>query len=185
MRKLRILLDADDVLEDLTNAWVSYLNDRYGTHTCYEDITQWDMVLAFPGLTREQVYGVEGEKELFDRVRAKEGAQEYVRRLYDEGHELYVVTSTPPHAVAGKVELILRLYPYLTAKQIIICSHKQLIRGDVLLDDGWHNLEGGSYAKILFSAPYNAQYDAEAHGITRVRSWAEAYAAVQRLAEAE
>ena len=33
----------------------------------------------------------------------------------------------------------------LTWDQVIVTSRKQLIRGDVLIDDGIHNLEGGQY----------------------------------------
>ena len=49
----------------------------------------------------------------------------------------------------------------------------KLQRGDVLIDDGIHNLEGGDYMKILFSAPHNRNYDAEKNGMIRVRTWDE------------
>ena len=48
-----------------------------------------------------------------------------------------------------------------------------MIRGDVLIDDGIHNLEGGAYKKIMFTAPHNRNYDAEAHGMIRVDNWEE------------
>lgn len=32
MKKLTILIDMDDTLEDLLGAWVSYLNTQYGTN---------------------------------------------------------------------------------------------------------------------------------------------------------
>jgi 5'(3')-deoxyribonucleotidase len=41
----------------------------------------------------------------------------------------------------------------------------------VLIDDGIHNLEGGSYRKILFTAPHNRSYDAEANDMIRVHGW--------------
>ena len=43
----------------------------------------------------------------------------------------------------------------------------------MLIDDGIHNLEGGAYKKILFTAAHNRDYDAEAHGMTRVHGWDE------------
>ena len=60
---------------------------------------------------------------------------------------------------------------------------KQLIRGDVLIDDGIHNLEGGAYKKILFTAPHNRHYDAEAHGMTRVNNWEEAVRIIDGMAQ--
>ena len=43
----------------------------------------------------------------------------------------------------------------------------------MLIDDGIHNLEGGAYKKILMTAPHNANYNAEANGMIRVRNWKE------------
>ena len=43
MKKLTILIDMDDTLEDLLGAWVSYLNTQYGTNVHKEDIRQWDI----------------------------------------------------------------------------------------------------------------------------------------------
>lgn len=43
----------------------------------------------------------------------------------------------------------------------------------MLIDDGIHNLEGGDYKKILFTAAHNRNYDAEANGMIRVRNWDE------------
>ena len=48
-----------------------------------------------------------------------------------------------------------------------------MIRGDVLIDDGIHNLEGGEYRKLLFTRHYNREYDAEANGMIRVHNWDE------------
>lgn len=56
MKKLTILIDMDDTLEDLLGAWVSYLNTQYGTNVHKEDIRQWDISVAFPSLSKTQVY---------------------------------------------------------------------------------------------------------------------------------
>ena len=49
-----ILTDADGVLEDLTQVWIELLNETYGRNVKYEDVVEWDMCKAYPGLTREQ-----------------------------------------------------------------------------------------------------------------------------------
>jgi 5'(3')-deoxyribonucleotidase len=72
--------------------------------------------------------------------------------------------------------------PIPASDQLIITFHKQLLQGDVLIDDGVHNLEGGSYTKVLMTAPHNRSYDAEANGMIRVNNWSEAIAVVDRLA---
>ena len=69
MKKLTILIDMDDTLEDLLGAWVSYLNTQYGTNVHKEDIRQWDISVAFPSLSKTQVY----EPILLDEDRPAKG----------------------------------------------------------------------------------------------------------------
>ena len=52
MTRLRILFDADDVAETLLEGWVKTLNERYGTTTSVEDVTDRDVSKAFPTLTK-------------------------------------------------------------------------------------------------------------------------------------
>lgn len=178
-----ILVDADGVLEDLSQKWVAYLNEKYGTSVRYEDLKEWDMTAAFPTLTRKQVYGIDFDEEFYSRLEPIPGAVDAVRRLLEDGHKIYVVTTTPYQAVKPKMDrAIFRYYPFLNWKDIIITADKHLIRGDVLIDDGVHNLLGGDYRKILVTAPYNESFDAEANGMIRVSNWEEIYRAVSAIA---
>ncbi len=178
-----ILIDADGVLEDLSQKWVVYLNEKYGTSVRYEDLTEWDMTAAFPSLTREQVYAIDRDESFYSRLEPIPGAPEAVRSFLEEGHEVYVVTTTPYHVVKAKLErAIFPYYPFLSWKNVVITSNKHLIRGDVLIDDGIHNLLGGEYRKILVTAPYNETFDAEAAGMIRAGSWEEIRNAVSAMA---
>lgn len=179
---MTILLDADGVLENLTEEWVALLNEKYGTSVAYDDVTDWDMTKSFPTLTYEQVYGVEIEEALYLRLKPLEGAVESVNRLLDEGHEVFVVTSTPYQIIPFKMEnVIFRYFPRLNWENIIITYRKQLIKGDVLVDDGFHNLVDGAYHKLLMDAPYNRQYDAAANGMIRVYNWKEINEQLERI----
>ncbi|MBR4813702.1 MAG: hypothetical protein IKZ69_07320 [Lachnospiraceae bacterium] len=50
-----------------------------------------------------------------------------------------------------------------------------------MIDDGIHNLIGGSYRKILFDAPYNRDFDEKALGIVRVKNWQEIEAEITAM----
>lgn len=183
MRKLTILVDMDDTIEQLLAGWVAYLNKRYGTQARPEDSRAWDVSQLFPTLTHDEVYSVLLEDALWHTVQPIPGAAEALQQLRRDGHRVLVVTASAYQTLPAKMDgLLFRYFPFFTWEDVIVTHHKQLIRGDVLVDDGPHNLEFGAYARILMSAPYNRGYDAPGHGMVRVENWQEAYEAICRIA---
>ena len=81
--------------------------------------------------------------------------------------------------------LLFRYFPFLTWDRVIVTGRKQMIRCDVLIDDGVHNLEGGDYKKILFTAPHNRQYDAEANGMVRADTWEDVIRIIDIMTEGQ
>ena len=181
---MTILVDMDDTIEQLLKAWVQGVNEKYGRSVQYEDIASWDVSAAFPGLTWEQVYAVPMEPGFWKTVEPVPGAAEALQKFMAAGHSVYIVTATPHESVPEKMnDLLFHYFPFLTWNQVIITANKQMIRGDVLIDDGVHNLEGGLYKKILMTAPHNRNYDAEANGMIRVSNWTEIEKIIFDLAE--
>lgn len=173
MNKLTILFDADDTVENLCDCWIAMLNERYGTSVTLEDVCDWDITLAFPTLTKEQVFGVLHDDELWRRITPIPGSVEVLQKLQREGHQLYMVTASDYRTCKTKVERLLELFPFLDWGHIVITSHKQMVHGDILIDDGPHNLVGGEYFKILFDRPHNRNYDDAANGMLRLHTWEE------------
>lgn len=173
----------DDVLECLVIGWVTYLNNRYGTSAKPEDVDNWDITKAFPTLTREQVYGAANEDEMWDLVGPMPGADEAMRKMIADGHDVYVVTASGYQTLRAKMENVLfKYFPYITWDHVIITEKKNMIKGDILIDDGPHNMTGDHPYKLLFSAGHNRYIDAASIGAKRVANWEEAYAEVQRIA---
>lgn len=174
--KLTILIDMDDTIEDLVCKWVELLNHRYNLSVSKDDIVDWNISTFFPTLTKDEVYSVLDEDELWANVQPKVGAVEYVKRLVDDGHNVFICTSSGYKHLRSKMDLVLfKYFPYLTWSNVIITSNKQMVRADILIDDGVHNLIGGSYFKILMNSPNNSSYDAKSNGMIRVYNWKEAY----------
>ena len=180
---MTILVDMDDVLEQLVPGWVEFVNEQFGTQVTTEDVREWDMSKAFPTLTHAQVYSVVNDERLWDHVQPMPGAAEALQRLMAEGHTVYIVTATGYQTMRSKMEKVLfRYFPFLSWSQVIVTESKHLIKGDVLIDDGPHNLTRGDYRKILFDANHNRSFDEASIGAVRVHDWQEAYAAVQSIA---
>ncbi len=171
---MTILVDMDDTIEQLLSALVRKANERFNRSVTMDEITDWTIVCAYPGLEKRQILELMYEPGFWDTVEPVPGAADALKYLMDKGHQVYVVTATEFENVPAKMERVLfRYFPFLSRDQVIITGNKQMIRGDVLIDDGIHNLEGGEYRKILFTAPYNKDYDAEANGMIRVHNWDE------------
>lgn len=180
-----ILVDMDDTIEHLLKAWVNGVNEKYGCCVSCDEIVSWDVSAAFPGLTHEQVYEIPMSPGFWKTVEPIEGAPEVLSRLISSGNEVYIVTATPYESIFEKMsEVLFKYFPFLSWDQVIVTSRKQLIRGDVLIDDGVHNLEGGQYKKVLMTAPHNIRFDAEAHGMIRVHNWKEVEEVINSLCAA-
>ena len=172
----------DDTIEQLLKAWVDGVNQAYNRSVSCDDITSWNVAAPYNGLTAEQVYEIPMKPGFWKTVKPIPGAAEALQRLIAAGHDVYIVTATPYESVYEKMtDLLFHYFPFLSWNQVIITCNKQLIRGDVLIDDGIHNLEGGSYAKILMDAPHNRNYDAEANGMIRVHNWDEIEAVIAEM----
>lgn len=183
-RQLTILIDMDDTIENLCEEWVKYLNEKYGTDVKHSDIKDWDMTKAFPTLDDKSIYSPLIEPELWKRIKPLPGAVDKVGQLINDGHRVVIVTSSNPDTVSHKLNLVLfKYFPFLTYHDVIISSQKQLVNGDILIDDYPPNLEGGTYKGMLMNAYHNEAYDAEGNGFIRVKNWDEIYEIIYEMAK--
>lgn len=181
MRSLTILIDMDDVLENLLECWVAELNRRYGTTVHPEEITNWLIGEFFPSLTKEELFAPLGDPTFWSLLSPMKDAPDVVCKLIDDGHRVRVVTSSHYKTVPAKMDWLFRHYPFLSWKDVIIAHDKKLINGDILIDDGVHNLENAQYKKLLFDQPHNRSYNAEENGMIRVYGWKEIYEIICRM----
>ncbi|MEG1882292.1 MAG: hypothetical protein RR224_01055 [Clostridia bacterium] len=185
MKQLTVLVDMDDTIECLCDAWIACLNSKHGTHVLPDDITSWCMDDAFPTLTKQEIYAPLYDESFWSTVKPKKGAAKYLRRLKEDGHLVLIVTTSSYRALHAKMDDVLfKYFPFIEWDDVIITARKQLISGDVLIDDGVHNLEGGEYLKLLMDAPHNRSYDAQSNCIHRVKDWDEVYSMVSAYANA-
>lgn len=173
---MTILVDMDDTIEQLLPAWLNWLNREHSVCVSQDDIHSWNMEEAYPMLTKAQVYAPLLRDELWDDVKPMDGAVEYLKRIIDDGHEVYIVTAPNPHTLKAKMDKVLfRYFPFIHWDHVIVTSKKQLVQGDVRIDDGPHNLIGTNGLKILVDAPHNHSFNEKEHYIRRVKTWSEIY----------
>lgn len=180
MKKLVILLDLDDILNNQNQVWTKYLNDTYDYNVDYNDITEWDISKSYPGLDSRSIYGPVLSPMLVPLMSAPMDAQEYTYSWYSAGHILLVTTSTSTQNIKEKTQWLYENYKWFNEDHLMLTRKKQLIRGDVLIDDGIHNLLPDSetqivptYEKLCFDKPWNRGFSCLEHGIHRAHSFSE------------
>ncbi|MBO4839398.1 MAG: hypothetical protein J5493_08540 [Lachnospiraceae bacterium] len=160
MRKLTILVDMDGTIESLLDVWLNRLNKKYNRNVKFEDITSWDISKLYDGLSQTDVMNEVLDDSIWQEVQPINGAYNVLKKWIAEGHHVYIVTATPYQSLKAKMDdLLFRCFPFISWENVIITSNKQLLKCDVMIDDGIHNLIGGEYKKILFDAPYNRSFD--------------------------
>lgn len=182
MRDFVILVDMDDTIENLLSAWIEYLNKKHSTSVKRDEVISWNIPDFFHSIDAKSVYEPLHDKDFWKTVEVKEDAVEYMRKLFDEGFQIYICTNSCIDTLQEKLDAILyKHFPYIDDNHIIITSNKQMIKADVLVDDGPHNHVGGEYAKLLFCCPHNKSFNAESYGIIRVHDWKEVYGNIHEL----
>ena len=174
MKLKTILVDIDDTLTWLLPVWVKHLNQKHNLNVDWHDIKEWDMALAFPTLSREQIYEPLATEEIWDEVTPREGAVEALTWLHECGlYEIFICTSTDYRNIKPKYEKVIRKYfPFIDWKHFIVISRKQMVQADFIIDDAPHNLvDGCQKHRILITMPHNEDFDIKGTGIERADNW--------------
>lgn len=182
-RNFKVLVDLDDTLTNLLQAWVDYLNRKHGLKVDYKKIDEWDITLFFPTLSTKEVFEPLYTDSFWASVYPKKKSIEYLRLLYEEGFDIYVCTNSNYVTLKSKLEhTLFRYFPFIDEKHIIITANKTMVKADVLVDDYIENLRYGSYKRILFDACHNKKYHNIGYDI-RVKDWKQCYRAIHKLYE--
>ena len=182
--KITLLVDMDDTIIDLLPAWVRWINNKHGTNVTPEEITAWKISTFFPTLHEQDVYSPLCVDEFWETVKPKRDAAQYLQWLIDKEFNLYICTDSSYSTIKKKLDCVLgKYFPFISRRNVITIANKQLLNGDILIDDGVHNLVGGNYEKILMTAAHNYCNNAKANGMTRVDNWEEAFKAIIKISD--
>lgn len=161
---MRILIDVDGVILNTQKALLKRLNNRYGTRYTLKNVTHYHWF--------ENVYkNIDPWAELEDgafwhnEVTLIDGAKDAFNQL-NQNHEIYFVTASSVFNLAlGEKMYCLKDLLDVTGQwlnnHIIITQNKELVQGDVLIDDcaenihKWIMASGTRKFGLLFGQPWN------------------------------
>lgn len=181
MKKFVLCFDMDDTLTYFVKALVEWHNKTRGYNINPEDVNDWELGQFFPGLTLYEVFEPMWIPEFWDTVTPRGDSVYWVKKLIDDGHDVYVCTNTHYKVATLKMEKVLfKYFDYLSNGNLIIMKNKQMIRCDYLIDDGAHNIVG-PYKGLLMDMPHNRKF--EHPDVTRVYNFEEVYNIISKAAQ--
>lgn len=190
MKKLRILLDLDAILVDLLSEWLAWYNQQWKDNLTIEDITSWhihDHVKC-----GNRIYEFFRGSKNYEKAKVIPGAAKAVRALHEDGHEIFIVSASSGSTAKSKHVHVGRVAEYLPSERIILAHRKDVVKGDVFIDDSPDNLRAyraaWPAAKVMTIAyPYNRplkdQVDVFAESYAQPeQAWEQIYTAIQKHA---
>ena len=172
--------DLDGTIVDSPQQVVHYINERLGLNLTMDDFKTYSMEDALPEQYRWIVNAAFRDPLMWKEVKLIEGAYETIKRIYENGHKIYFVTSSLPSNLKKKIGHLARNLDFFPTDYVwqhtINIHHKQLLKLDVLVDDALFNLVGDrDYFSICVDMPYNQTKDDEIPRFFRAFNWKEIY----------
>lgn len=179
-----IVIDADDVLENLLEVWVDELNEKHGLDYSVDTMKEWSMAHNITELTEGQIYDPLYDDAVWERLMPKYGAADALDILHDMGHNIYICTRhTIFETIKTKLFRLQELFPSIPADHYIIAADKNMIKADIMIDDGVHNLVAIDHPciKILFDRPHNQHIDTDYTDMIRATTWDDVLTIIRTL----
>ncbi len=153
VKSLRIGCDLDSVLNHLDRAWVEWVQNNHDPEFKIEKWVSWDLHKHAKG--GQKLYSFLDDPKNFSILEVQEDAVRVTKKLA-KYHDLFVVsTCTNFIACAAKAAWLKKYFPHISQKNIVFTARKDIIRVDVLIDDGEHNFKNFEGIPILYDSPWN------------------------------
>ena len=182
---LTIGFDLDGVVVDSPQQVVNYVNERLGLSLCMNDFKTYSMEDALPDQYKWIIDTAFKDSTMWKKVGLIDGAYEVIKKLWNEGHSIYFVTSSLPQNLKKKIGHLTRNLDFFPKDYVwrhtINTQCKQLIKLDILIDDALFNLTGDKdYYSICMDMPYN-QTDKPIPMFTRAYNWHDIYDSIKMV----
>lgn len=157
MRKkhtLKIGVDVDDVLYSCNQHAIDLLSqERDLGGLSIHDINSWGAGSTASVLDERHEYF--SSPDFVKNQPVIPGAEEFIKKLSEKG-EVFFVTAVGGTCMSERAKRLLKDFPEVPERNIIIGSRKDLVALDILLDDGAHNILGScARYPVLFRRPWN------------------------------
>lgn len=186
-------IDLDNIVVNTTETVLNYLAERGAPKLILKDIKDYWLEKSFPPEYSLLVKEAFESKYMWKQVRLIDGAYAYIKKLYEDGHEIWFVTSSLPENLDKKIKHLTRNLDFFPEGYIwrhtINIHKKQMLKLDFLIDDCYDNLIGPrDYWSICYKYPWNyedcdkdSRMNMDFEGVIYVNNWEEIYRLIDFL----
>ena len=165
---MTILIDIDSTITDFGSVLLHTLN-QYNDYHDYSEIISYDWFNE----TYDDPWYPLTKHEFWDKVHVNPKAVKVIESWINKGYKVYLVSASGFHDGLGyKIRKTLKAFNNLDESKVIIAQDKDMVKGDILIDDCIDNLENFSGCRICFAQPWNEEWNYEqGHGGMRYNDW--------------
>lgn len=167
---MRILIDQDSTIYDLTTPWYALHNEEYGhIHDLKaSDVYTWNtQQICDDNNCPADVYSYFSKVRCWTDGLPIQNSVSITKQWSDKGHELGILTTTPNTIAPNyKLNWLKEYFPHIKHAMIVNGYIKHWVQADFLIDDGKHNLEQFEGIGVLIDNPWNQGLD-----VPRARDW--------------
>lgn len=171
---LKIGIDFDETLFPTLDKVIELYNKSHDSGITTSQITTYNLHDSLSADIADELLELFVDKSVYDCLQPYKGAVRAIKTLVEQGHEIYIATSTDVRNMEWKEELLQKHFPFIPKHNLIRIYNKALLNVDVLIEDKIENLTQTFAERICFSQPWNVDEDKDyVYSIYRIRNWGE------------
>ena len=167
IKNKRLIVDMDGLLADVYQQFINFEEKESGKRIQLSEVTGINEIEAFPnGKIHVRQEG------FFRTAPVIPEAVETLKELQNK-YEVFIVSAAMefPNSLREKYDWLEEHFPFISWKHIVLCGYKTIVKGDIMIDDHFKNLDYFEGRTLLFHQPHNANNQEHAH--ERVKNWKE------------
>jgi 5'(3')-deoxyribonucleotidase len=134
-KRLRILIDLDEIVVDLKGTWLAQYNKDYDDNLTTADITTWEIDQLVKPECGDKILSYTHVDGFYYGLKPIDGAIEAVKYLATK-HNVMILSagSANPNSAAEKIRWVQEHLGF-KRQRVMIGQLKEWVKGDVLIDD--------------------------------------------------
>jgi 5'(3')-deoxyribonucleotidase len=167
---MTLFIDMDEVFADAYTAHVDLYNLEFKERLTLEECMGKEVWQMVPLERQDTVRKHACNEGFFRNLKPIADSQRVIKELTLK-YDVYIASAAMqfPNSLREKSDWLDEHFPFIHWKNRILCGHKHILFGDILIDDRSYNLETFQGRKILYTSPHNIH----TQGYERVDNWEE------------